>query len=207
MSNLEKLLQMLESPKPGKRYDACEELRVGKETSPQVVLALEKAMSDADPEVADAARRALDADAHRPTSIAMGRIPPKMHDELAREEATRAMAAIIMVTTPSIQGCPIRDYLGIISTEVVLATWPISDVAAGLANILGTRQMGHEQKLKEAKETALKELRLKAHELGANAILGVDLDYTTISNHLLMIVASGTAVRLEPQATAASDQP
>jgi len=197
MSTIQKILQMLDSPKSSIRYDACEELRVANESSEQVILALEKTLGDPDPEVAEAAKKALQAEKHRQMLETLGRPLPRTDEEMRLEEETKALSGIIMATTPSIERYWVAEYLGIISAEVVLGTGFLSEFGAGLADLLGVRADNFQNKLKHAKEAAMRELRLRAYELNANAILAVDLDYSVLSNNLLMVVASGTAVRIE----------
>jgi uncharacterized protein YbjQ (UPF0145 family) len=201
MSKLDKYLQLLNSPKANIRYDACEELRLVKESSEQTILALEKALQDKDPDVADAAERALKAEAHQQMLVQLGRATAKTESEIQKEEEAKTFASIVMVTTPSLENHTVQEYLGIISAEVVLGTGFLSEFGAGLADMLGIRSDKFQNKLKEAKGAAMKELWTRAYELRANAILGVDLDYSVLSNNLLMVVANGTAVRVEPSSS------
>ena len=194
---MDKYLQMLNSPKASIRFEACEELRLADKSNEQVIVALEKALEDKDPSVADAALRALRAEAHQQMLGRLGRATPKTKVEIQKEEETKALAGIIMVTTPSLEKYSVKEYLGIVSAEVVLGTGFLSEVGSGLADMLGARSDKFQNKLKDAKEAALQELRTRAYEVRANAILGVDLDYSVLSNNMLMVVANGTAVRVE----------
>jgi uncharacterized protein YbjQ (UPF0145 family) len=118
--------------------------------------------------------------------------------ELAiKEQEAKELESIIIVTTPTIEGNKIAKYLGIVSAEVVLGTGFLSEFGAGLADLLGVRSDSFQKKLKEAKDAAMTEIRYRAKELDANAIVGVDLDYSVIGNNMLMLVANGTAVKLE----------
>ena len=102
---------------------------------------------------------------------------------------------MIVTTTPAIQGRQIADYLGIVAGEAILGANVFRDVFAGITDIIGGRSSSYEASLGEARETALRELEERADGLGADAIVGVDLDYEVINN-MLMVSASGTAVKL-----------
>ena len=103
--------------------------------------------------------------------------------------------AMIVTTTPTIEGRPIRDYLGVVAGETILGANIFKDVFAGIRDIVGGRSASYEASLMEARETAMREMTERAEKLGANAVVGVDLDYEVINN-MLMVSASGTAVRL-----------
>ena len=102
---------------------------------------------------------------------------------------------MIVTTTPSVEGRPIADYLGIVVGEAILGANVLRDLFAQVRDIVGGRSAAYEASLAEARETALRELEERAAALGANAVVGVDLDYEVINN-MLMVSASGTAVRL-----------
>lgn len=102
---------------------------------------------------------------------------------------------MIVTTTPSVEGRPIAEYHGIVVGEAILGANVFRDLFAGITDIIGGRSGAYEQELGKARETALDEMRARAAELGANAVVGVDLDYEVINN-MLMVSASGTAVRL-----------
>ncbi|MEO0936647.1 MAG: heavy metal-binding domain-containing protein [Pseudomonadota bacterium] len=102
---------------------------------------------------------------------------------------------MIVTTTPSVEGRPITDYRGIVVGEAVLGANVIRDVFAGITDILGGRSGAYEEELAKARSTALAEMEERAAALGANAVVGVDLDYEVINN-MLMVSASGTAVTL-----------
>jgi len=103
---------------------------------------------------------------------------------------------MIVTTTPSIEGRPIADYKGIVVGEAILGANVIRDVFAGITDILGGRSAAYEEELGKARQVALAEMEERAIAIGADAIVGVDLDYEVINN-MLMVSASGTAVRLE----------
>ncbi|WP_146345503.1 heavy metal-binding domain-containing protein [Phaeobacter marinintestinus] len=100
---------------------------------------------------------------------------------------------MIVTTTPSVEGYQIADYKGIVVGEAILGANVIRDVFAGITDILGGRSGAYEQELGKARATALAEMEERAANLGANAVVGVDLDYEVINN-MLMVSASGTAV-------------
>lgn len=102
---------------------------------------------------------------------------------------------MIVTTTPSVEGYQIAEYKGIVVGEAILGANVIRDVFAGITDILGGRSGAYEAELGRARETALREMEERAAELGATAVVGVDLDYEVINN-MLMVSASGTAVVL-----------
>jgi len=102
---------------------------------------------------------------------------------------------MIVTTTPSVEGRPIAAYLGIVTGEAILGANVFRDVFAAITDIVGGRSGAYERSLAEARETALRELVERAASRGANAVVGVDLDYEVINN-MLMVSASGTAVTL-----------
>lgn len=106
---------------------------------------------------------------------------------------------MIVTTTPSIEGKRITAYYGIVSGETIIGANMFRDLFASIRDIVGGRSGAYETVLREAKETALREMQEHASQLGANAIVGVDLDYETVGSNgsMLMVTASGTAVRYE----------
>ncbi len=103
---------------------------------------------------------------------------------------------MIITTTPNIEGKSIKNYCGIVSAETILGANVFRDFAASIRDFFGGRSSSYENVLREAKETALKELAAKAQSIGANAIVGISLDYETVGQggSMLMVVATGTAV-------------
>ena len=103
---------------------------------------------------------------------------------------------MILSTTPTLEGKPIKQYLGIVTGETIIGANAIKDFMAGLTDFFGGRSTTYEKVLIEAKETAIKELEERATRLGANAIVGIDLDYETVGQNsgMLMVTVSGTAV-------------
>ncbi|NVO23761.1 heavy metal-binding domain-containing protein [Donghicola sp. C2-DW-16] len=102
---------------------------------------------------------------------------------------------MIVTTTPSVEGYQIADYKGIVTGEAILGANVFRDIFAGITDIIGGRSGAYEKSLAEARETALAEMEERARARGANAVVGVDLDYEVINN-MLMVSASGTAVVL-----------
>lgn len=106
---------------------------------------------------------------------------------------------MIITTTPSIEGKKIVRYLGIVSSEAVVGANIFRDFFAGIRDIVGGRAASYETVLRRAKESALNEIQDNALALGANAVVGIDLDYETVGSNgsMLMVSASGTAVVIE----------
>ncbi|WP_107977485.1 heavy metal-binding domain-containing protein [Allosediminivita pacifica] len=103
---------------------------------------------------------------------------------------------MIVTTTPTIEGHAITAYKGIVVGEAILGANVFRDLFAGITDIIGGRSSAYEASLQEARDTALRELEERAAALGANAVVGVDLDYEVVNN-MLMVSASGTAVVTE----------
>ncbi len=103
---------------------------------------------------------------------------------------------MILSTTPTIEGQPIKKYYGIVTGEAILGANIFRDFFASITDIVGGRSAAYEEELRKAKDLAMNEMSMHAQQLGANAIVGIDLDYETIGNSMLMVSASGTAVYL-----------
>ena len=103
---------------------------------------------------------------------------------------------MLITTTPTIEGHPIREYRGLVTGETIIGANIVKDIFASMRDIVGGRSGSYESVLREAKDTAVREMQERAMMLGANAIVGVDLDYATVgqSGSMLMVTASGTAV-------------
>jgi uncharacterized protein YbjQ (UPF0145 family) len=101
---------------------------------------------------------------------------------------------MLVTTTPNIEGKRITRYFGIVSGETILGANVFRDFMAGITDIVGGRSGAYEQELRRAKETAIAEMVEQAKAMGANAVIGVDLDYETIRESMLMVTAAGTAV-------------
>ena len=103
---------------------------------------------------------------------------------------------MIITTTPSVEGKRIVNYFGIVFGEVITGVNVIKDFAAGLSNFFGGRSATYEEELMNARHQALADMEQGAYQLGANAVVGVDIDYEVLGadNGMLMVTASGTAV-------------
>lgn len=105
---------------------------------------------------------------------------------------------MIVTTTPNVEGRPIRQYHGVVTGEAILGANLFRDLFAGIRDLVGGRTAGYERVLRDARETALAEMKEAAAALGANAVVGVDIDYETVGGQgsMLMVSVSGTAVTL-----------
>ncbi|WP_319823714.1 heavy metal-binding domain-containing protein [Thalassovita sp.] len=101
---------------------------------------------------------------------------------------------MIVTTTPNIEGRRITAYKGIVVGEAIMGANVVRDLFASVTDIIGGRSGAYESKLQDARETALRELEERAVLKGANAVVGVDLDYEVVGQSMLMVSASGTAV-------------
>lgn len=106
---------------------------------------------------------------------------------------------MLVTTTPIIEGKKIIRYYGIVSGETIIGANVFRDFLAGIRDFVGGRSGAYEEVLRKAKETAVREMEQEAARLGANAVIGVDLDYETVggSGSMLMVTATGTAVTIE----------
>ena len=101
---------------------------------------------------------------------------------------------MILTTTNSVEGRKITDYKGIVVGEAIMGANIVRDFFAGITDIVGGRSGAYESKLQDARDTAMRELEARAARLGANAVVGIDLDYEVVGESMLMVSASGTAV-------------
>jgi uncharacterized protein YbjQ (UPF0145 family) len=106
---------------------------------------------------------------------------------------------MLISTTSTLDGRPIKTYLGLVTGEAILGANIFRDIFAGIRDIVGGRSAAYEQELRKAKSIAVQEMIEQAQHLGANAVVGVDLDYENMgqSGGMLMVSASGTAVVFE----------
>jgi uncharacterized protein YbjQ (UPF0145 family) len=106
---------------------------------------------------------------------------------------------MLITTTPTIQGSEITSYYGIVTGEAILGANIFKDIFASIRDIVGGRSAAYEEELRRARDTAIDEMAMEAEARGANAVVGVDLDYETIQvgrgGTMLMVSASGTAVK------------
>jgi uncharacterized protein YbjQ (UPF0145 family) len=104
---------------------------------------------------------------------------------------------MIFATTSILEGYRIQQYLGLVTGEAILGANAFKDFSAGIRDIVGGRSGSYEKELGQAKRIAMQELTEKAQEMGANAVVGIDLDYETIRGSMLMVSITGTAVVAE----------
>jgi len=103
---------------------------------------------------------------------------------------------VLMSTTPTVEGKPIREYLGVVTGEAILGANIFKDLFASITDIVGGRSAAYEKELHRARMIAFDEAREQAQGLGANAVVGIDLDYEVIRDGMLMVAVSGTAVKI-----------
>ncbi len=131
--------------------------------------------------------------------------------EIAREASQRsredrttaakikaAAANVILTTTPHVDGYRVLRYLGIESVEFVIGTGMFSEISSSIADFFGARSSVFEQKLQQAKQHAMGKLKYLAAEKGANAVIGVDLDYTEFNGNRIGLIINGTLVEIAP---------
>ena len=106
------------------------------------------------------------------------------------------MSGVLVTTTPSVEGRAITEYKGIVTGEAIMGANIFKDLFAGIRDIVGGRSATYERELRRAREMAMAEVMQAAAELGANAVVGVDIDYETVGTNasMLMVTVSGTAV-------------
>ena len=109
---------------------------------------------------------------------------------------TLIVTIMILSTTPTIEGHTIREYKGVVTGETIIGANIVKDFFASIRDIVGGRSASYEQVLREAKDTSLQEMMNRAQSMGANAVVGIDIDYETIgaNGSMLMVATSGTAV-------------
>lgn len=115
----------------------------------------------------------------------------------AMDLVKRSIADIKVTTTATLDGHRIKRYIEVESAEVVLGSGPFSEFAGDVSDFFGSRSTAFEKKLAQARKTAMNKLRYVAFELGGNAIVGIDLDFTEFSNNRVGIIANGTVVEVE----------
>ena len=104
---------------------------------------------------------------------------------------------MICTTTQGIEGHRVLAYHGIVTGEAIMGANIVRDVFASFTDVFGGRSSAYESKLADARHSAFKELEARAARLGANAVIGVDLDYEVVGKSMLMVSASGTAVTID----------
>ncbi|EJS45797.1 hypothetical protein CN941_30670 [Bacillus cereus] len=103
---------------------------------------------------------------------------------------------MIVTTTNTIQGKEIIEYVGIVNGEAIMGANIVRDLFASVRDVVGGRSGAYESKLKEARDIAMEEMKQLATQKGANAIVGIDVDYEVVRDGMLMVAVSGTAVRV-----------
>lgn len=105
---------------------------------------------------------------------------------------------MLITTTPTLEGQPIKEYLGVVNGEVIIGINLLKDFTAGLRDIFGGRSATYENELVKGREDALQEMKERARKMGADAVVGVDIDFEVLgqAGSMMMIVATGTAVKL-----------
>ena len=103
---------------------------------------------------------------------------------------------MIVTTTPTVEGRSVSEYLGVVAGEAILGTHFGRDIAASLSNFFGGRSAAYEEEVQSARRIATEEMISYAGRLGADAVVGVDIDYEVIRDGMMMVAASGTAVKL-----------
>jgi uncharacterized protein YbjQ (UPF0145 family) len=101
---------------------------------------------------------------------------------------------MIVTTTALVEGSPVKQYVGIATGEVIMAANIGRDILASFTDLVGGRSKAYETKLREARDEAFKEMTQEASQMGANAIIGVDVNYEVVRQGMLMVAVSGTAV-------------
>ena len=104
---------------------------------------------------------------------------------------------MITTTTHNVEGRQITEYLGIVTGEAIMGANVFRDFLAGITDLVGGRSGTYESKLADGRETALNEMQQLAQQRSANAVVGVDIDYEVIGDSMLMVSASGTAVKVQ----------
>ena len=104
---------------------------------------------------------------------------------------------MLMVTTDSVEGRRVAEYYGIVSGDAIVGANMFRDFFARIRDVVGGRAGGYENALRGAKDAAVEDMVTQARAMGANAVIGIDLDYETVGDSMLMVSANGTAVRLE----------
>lgn len=117
----------------------------------------------------------------------------------AEKDAQNINSNMILTTTPAIDGHTIREYKGVVFGEVITGVNFLKDFAASIRNFVGGRSESYESELVEARQKAMDEMAQRARSLGANAVVGIDIDYEVLGadNGMLMVTASGTAVIID----------
>ena len=103
---------------------------------------------------------------------------------------------MIITTTPVIEGKSVKSYFGVVTGEAIMGANVFKDLFASITDIVGGRSAAYEKELKKARQIAIDEMIMECRELGGDAVIGVDIDYEVIRDGMLMVAASGTAVKI-----------
>jgi uncharacterized protein YbjQ (UPF0145 family) len=122
-----------------------------------------------------------------------GRCPDLSNPYPHRIKETMIM---IVTTTPTVEGHPVEEYLGVVTGEAILGAHIGRDILAAFTDIVGGRSAEYEEEVRNAREVALEEMAAEAERRGGNAVVGVDIDYEVIREGMIMVSVSGTAVRI-----------
>lgn len=117
---------------------------------------------------------------------------------MSAQQPDRSPNDVILTTTNTVEGFTINKYLGIESVEIVIGTGVISEFTSALTDIFGERATAFERKLADAKQAALHRMKVIAFQKGANAVVGVDIDYTEFQANRIGVVINGTLVSIQP---------
>ena len=106
---------------------------------------------------------------------------------------------VLITTTPGVDGYKVQQYMGVVTGEAILGANVFKDLFAGIRDIVGGRSATYERELKRARDIAMEEIKTSAAEMGANAVVAIDIDYETVGGQgsMLMVTVSGTAVVLQ----------
>jgi uncharacterized protein YbjQ (UPF0145 family) len=122
----------------------------------------------------------------------------QLDDEKRIQQIKLAARGVIVTTTPKVDGHYVAEYLGIESVEFVIGTAIFSEMSSSFADLIGARSSAFEKKLQDAKKQAMGALKFLAAEKGANAVIGIDIDYTEFSGNRVALIINGTLVKLAP---------
>ena len=142
-----------------------------------------------------------------PAEVPTGPIPdasPRAAFSGSYGDGSVAGGHMILSTTHELQGKTISEYLGIVVGESIIGTGIFRDIAASLTDFIGSRSGAYEKKMQQARDMALQQMVHKAQALLGNAVVGVDIDYEVVGDNMMMVSASGTAVRIA--STVGSDE-
>lgn len=120
----------------------------------------------------------------------------------------RAHAPLVMTTTALVQGRPVAEYIGVVAAQNIVGANVVRDIFASFRDFIGGRSGGYEKVLARARAQALQAMEQEADDLGADAVIGIDIDFQTMGPHggLIMVSVSGTAVRFAPEGTVTATQ-